>query len=176
MWKLLLLKMCVLSLCPKILFLSFAQHHFSNCSNPQDSSQIPSLSTEPCKDEQNHQAQSLKHKLICLPCFKPVYQVSLVAQTVKSLPAVQQNRGSVPGWGTSPGEGNGNPLQYSCLENAMDGGAWQGTVHGVAKSQTWLSNFTFTLPCFTPPCLQSEPNLPFPWDLAPQISILYIFH
>ena len=41
------------------------------------------------------------------------------------------------------GEGNGNPLQYSCLENPMDGGAWQATVHGVAKSQTWLSNFTF---------------------------------
>ena len=39
------------------------------------------------------------------------------------------------------GEGNGNPLQYSCLENAMDGGAWWSTVHGVAKSQTWLSNF-----------------------------------
>ena len=41
------------------------------------------------------------------------------------------------------GEGNGNPLQYSCLENPMDRGAWWATVHGVAKSQTWLSNFTF---------------------------------
>ena len=41
-----------------------------------------------------------------------------------------------------PGEGNGNPLQYSCLENLMDGGAWWATVHGVAKSQTWLSDFT----------------------------------
>ena len=41
------------------------------------------------------------------------------------------------------GEGNGNPLQYSCLENPMDGGAWQATVHGVAKSQTQLSDFTF---------------------------------
>ena len=41
-------------------------------------------------------------------------------------------------------EGNGNPLQYSCLENPMDGGAWKAAVHGVAKSQTWLSNFTFT--------------------------------
>ena len=40
-------------------------------------------------------------------------------------------------------EGNGNPLQYSCLENPMDGGAWLATVHGVAKSQTRLSNFTF---------------------------------
>ena len=42
------------------------------------------------------------------------------------------------------GEGNGNPLQYSCLENSRDGGAWWAAVHGVAKSQTWLSDFTFT--------------------------------
>ena len=42
------------------------------------------------------------------------------------------------------GEGNGTPLQYSCLENPMDGGAWWATVHGVSKSQTRLSDFTFT--------------------------------
>ena len=53
--------------------------------------------------------------------------------------------GLIPGPGRSPGEGNGNPLQYSCLENPMDGGAWQATVHGLAKSRTWLSNFTFFL-------------------------------
>ena len=47
--------------------------------------------------------------------------------------------GSIPGLRRSPGEGNGNPLQYSCLENSMDRGAWQ--VHGVLKSRTWLSNF-----------------------------------
>jgi len=52
--------------------------------------------------------------------------------------------GSIPGSGRSPGEGNGNPLQYSCLENPMDGGAWWATVHGVAKSWTRLSDFTFT--------------------------------
>ena len=51
--------------------------------------------------------------------------------------------GSIPGLGRSPGEGNGNPLQYSCLENPMDGGAW-ATVYGIAKSQTWLSDFAFT--------------------------------
>ena len=44
--------------------------------------------------------------------------------------------GSVLGWGRSPEEGNGNPLQYSCLENPMDGGAWWATVHGVSKSRT----------------------------------------
>ena len=43
---------------------------------------------------------------------------------------------SIPGSGRSPGEGNGNPLQYSCLENPTDGRAWQATVHGVTKSQT----------------------------------------
>ena len=42
------------------------------------------------------------------------------------------------------GEGNGNPLQYSCLENPMDGGTWWAAVHGIAKSRTWLSDFTFT--------------------------------
>jgi len=42
------------------------------------------------------------------------------------------------------GEGNGTPLQYSCLENPMDGGAWWAAVHGVAKSRTWLSDFTFS--------------------------------
>ena len=50
--------------------------------------------------------------------------------------------GSIPGSGRSPGEGNGNPLQYSCLENPMDGGAWSASVHGVTKSQTRLSDFT----------------------------------
>jgi len=44
--------------------------------------------------------------------------------------------GLIPGLGRSPGEENGNPLQYPCLENAMDGGAWQSTVHGFTKSWT----------------------------------------
>ena len=48
--------------------------------------------------------------------------------------------GLIPGLGRSPGEGQDNPLQYSCLENPMNRGAWQATVHGVAKSQTQLSN------------------------------------
>ena len=48
--------------------------------------------------------------------------------------------GSIPRSGRSPGEGNGNPLQYSCLENSMDGRAWWATVHGVTKSQTRLSD------------------------------------
>ena len=48
--------------------------------------------------------------------------------------------GSIPGLGRSPREGNSNPLQYSCLENSMDRGAWWATGHGVAKSQTRLSD------------------------------------
>ena len=51
---------------------------------------------------------------------------------------------SVGDLGSIPGEGNGNPLQYSCLENPMDGGAWWATVHVVAKSRTRLSDFTLT--------------------------------
>ena len=50
--------------------------------------------------------------------------------------------GSIPRPGRSPGEGNSNPLQYPCLENLMDRGAWWATVHGVAKRQIQLSNFT----------------------------------
>ena len=55
--------------------------------------------------------------------------------------------GSIPGSGRSPGEGYGNPLQYSYLENFMDEGAWWATVHGIAKSWKLLSNFTFTYVC-----------------------------
>ena len=52
--------------------------------------------------------------------------------------------GSIPGLGRSPGEGNGDPLQYYCLENPMDRGAWWASVHEVAKSRTQLSDFTLT--------------------------------
>ena len=63
---------------------------------------------------------------------------------VKNLPVHAGDVGSIPGLGRSPGEGNGNPRQYSCLENPMDGRAWWATVHEVAKNRTQLSNFTFT--------------------------------
>ena len=53
--------------------------------------------------------------------------------------------GSASGWRRSPGGGRGNPLQYSCLENPMDRGAWWATVHGVVGSRTRLSNFTYLL-------------------------------
>ena len=53
--------------------------------------------------------------------------------------------GLIPGLGRSPGEGNGNPLQYSCLENPMEGGAWWATVHGVARCRTRLSQTSTVL-------------------------------
>ena len=55
-------------------------------------------------------------------------------------PASAGDAGLIPGSGRSPGEGDGNPLQYSCLENPMGRGAWWATVHGVTKSQTQLNN------------------------------------
>ena len=63
-------------------------------------------------------------------------KASLVALVAKNPPANAEDLGSISGWGRSPGGGNGNPLQYSCLENPMDRGTWQAIVHGVAKSQT----------------------------------------
>ena len=62
-----------------------------------------------------------------------------MAQMIKNLPVMQETQVS------SPGEGNGYPLQYSCLENSTDRGGWQATVHGVTKSRTQLSDFHFTL-------------------------------
>ena len=64
-----------------------------------------------------------------------------VAQTVKNPPA--GDLGLISGLARSPGEGNGYPGQYSGLENSMDRGAWWSTVYGMAKSQTWLSDFHF---------------------------------
>ena len=69
---------------------------------------------------------------------------NLGGSVVKNMPAKAGDSCSIPGWGSSPGEENGNPLQYSCLENLMDRGAWRVTVHGVAKNQTQLSNLTTT--------------------------------
>ena len=67
------------------------------------------------------------------------YGASPGGSLVNNLPANAGDTGSIPGPGISPGRGNGNSLQYSCLENPMDRGAWWATVHGVAKSQARLS-------------------------------------
>ena len=82
-----------------------------------------------------------------------------MAQRLKRLPAMQEtwvrcrrrgfdagDVGSIPGSGRSPGERNGNPVQYSCLENPVDGGAWRAIVHGVAESDTTeLLHFHFQI-------------------------------
>ena len=74
----------------------------------------------------------------------------LRGSVVKNLPANSGDIGdmcSIPGWGRSPGEGNGNPFQYSCLGNPMDRGAWWTTVHGVAKRHDWGTEHTFACMC-----------------------------
>ena len=77
-------------------------------------------------------------------CVLLLVVASLVAQTIKESACNVGDPGSIPGSGRFPGEGNGNPLQYSCLENTMDRGAWWATVHGVTKSWTQLSTRTHT--------------------------------
>ena len=62
---------------------------------------------------------------------------------VKNPPTNAEDMGSIPGSGRSPGDENGNPLQYSCLDNSMDRGAWCAKVHGVAKSRTCLRDLHF---------------------------------
>ena len=64
------------------------------------------------------------------------YPFSLVAEMAKNLNCNAEDPSSIPGSGRSPGEGSGNPLQYSCLGNPKDRGAWWATVHGIAKSWT----------------------------------------
>ena len=84
---------------------------------------------------------------------------SQVALVVKNLPANAgdiRDKGSIPELGRSRGGGHGNPLQYSCLENPMDRGAWWATVHGVAKSRTSIKQCSTHTGCFLtllPNCL-----------------------
>ena len=75
--------------------------------------------------------------------FSSWFGASLVAQWVKRLPTMRETQVRSLGRGRSPGERNGNPLQYSCLENPMDWEAWWATVHGFTKSWTRLSDFPF---------------------------------
>ena len=68
------------------------------------------------------------------------FQVALVIKNPPANAGDVGDPGSIPGSGRSPGEGNGKPLQYSCLKNPMDRGVWRATVHGAAKSRTQLSD------------------------------------
>ena len=71
-----------------------------------------------------------------LAFWEVLLRASLVAQMVKNLPAMREIQVRVSGSGRSLGEGNSYPLQYSCLGNSMERGAWWATVHGVAENQT----------------------------------------
>ena len=95
----------------------------------------------------------LKHPGICMEKvnLQHLFQIILKHEgflggsVVKNLPANTgdaRDAGSIPGSGRFPGGGNGNPLEYSCLENPMDSGAWQITDHGIEKNQTWLEQFS----------------------------------
>ena len=93
----------------------------------------------------------LNNRGIILPLYHVLYNTLYIF--LKGFPDGSEDKASacdagdlglIPGLGRSPGEGNGNPLQYSCLENPMDRGALWATVHGVAKSRTRPSDFTFT--------------------------------
>ena len=81
-----------------------------------------------------------KNKLLQLICDR--VWVIIVVKNPPANAGDPGDAGSIPGLGRFPGVGNGIPLQYSLLENPMDRGAWQATVHGVAKSQTRLSTHT----------------------------------
>ena len=70
------------------------------------------------------------------------FQVALVVKNLPAKAGDTRDLGLIPGWGRSPGGGNGNPLQHSCLESPMDRGAWWATVHRVAQSQTGLKRLS----------------------------------
>ena len=87
-------------------------------------------------------SQRVGHEWVTELNWTELMLTSPVVPVVKNLPAYTADAGDVglvPGWGRSPGVGNGNPLQDSCLENSMDRGTWWAIVHGVAKSRTQLS-------------------------------------
>ena len=94
------------------------------------------------ESSQSRKKTSFIHAFTQPPFTKHLLCASLGGSEGKASACNAGDPGSIPGSGRSPGEGNGNPLQYSCLENPMARGAWWATVHGVAKSQTRLSNFT----------------------------------
>ena len=94
-------------------------------------------------------------------CMNLLPIASQVAQWLKNPPGIAGDAGDtilIPGLGRSSGGGDGNPLQYSCLENSVDRGACWATVHGLAESQTWLSNWSrmhtrVFVKCMNLPCL-----------------------
>ena len=104
-----------------------------NCKCIQHSHILPLLSHHPIK----HYAYQLRVARYAIRCIYQLLPSNICGgSVVKNLPATTGDIGLIPGQGRSPGEGNGNPLQYSCLENSRDRGALWATVPGIAKSWT----------------------------------------
>ena len=144
------------------------------CCSPWGCKELKQLTTE----EQQyfyHTTFSVKHNFLIFFLFwyrsyfssrkiinklvdiKPNLNLETVCNILMGFPGVSDGEesacssgdlGLIPALGRSPGEGNDKPFQYSCLENPVDRGGWQATTHWVAKSQTWLSYFTFFLLTF----------------------------
>ena len=93
-----------------------------------------------CLPDKNNHIELLKTLILYLDLY---LQPCWLVKTVKKLPAIRGEPGSISGLGRSPGEGNGYPVQYSCLGNSMACGAWWAAVHGVTKSWTELSDCHF---------------------------------
>ena len=86
----------------------------------------------------------LSFHFVCVHYLPGASQVALVVRNSPANAGDRRDVASIPGSGRSPGEGNGNPLQYSCLGNPMDKGAWWATIHGATKSQMQLSTYLST--------------------------------
>ena len=141
--------------------------------------------------EQLNKLINEKHLEKCLAQIKQSVNLSWgfqVVLVIKNLPASAgdlRDEGSVPESGRSPGGGHGNPLQYSCLDNHMDRGAWWDTVHRVTKSQIrlkWLSTSTNPTYCYSSikgsapfmrQTIQNKEKYPFCWVLTPTPSVYY---
>jgi len=113
-------------------------------------------------------------------------QVTLVVKSPPANTRDARNMNLIPGSGWSPGEGNGSPRQYSCLENPIDRGAWQATAHGVTKSQIWLSIhflvFIYTSDIYMYICIDVHIyiyirlTLLYTWNIVNQLYINRLFY
>ena len=102
------------------------------------------------------------------------YKSCCGGSVVKNLPVNAGNAGSIPGLGRSPGERNGNPLQYSHLENPMDRGAWQATVHGVTKSCTQLRHWAQAQTYLKASILRWPMSLPFTFHGPKHVTCFWL--
>ena len=93
------------------------------------------------KNEQQSSYLKVKDWVLSSQIRNKAQVCTIIKSTPGTLASIIEKKESNSDWN---GEGDGTPLQYSCLENPMDGGAWWAAVHGVAKSRTWLSDFPFT--------------------------------